>query len=187
MLKRIALMLSFIISVFACLSAYCQGGPGGDMGGMGGGMGGMGGGMDMMGGMGGMTGRGGTSLDTIKTQLNCTDDEWAVIQPKLQAVITAKQATQTTSGRGMGMMGMGGTATGTNTSNTQQAVTKAMTELQTLLNDEKSPSSEITSKLKTYRDLRIKAEKELATAQKTLAEVLTPRQEAILVNMGYLK
>ena len=104
---------------------------GGGMGGMGGGgMGGGGMGGGGMGGMGGggmggggMGGGGGftrmTTTDMIRQQMNVTDDnEWAVIQPKLQRVIDAQASlsTSTRAGRGGGggggMGGMGGAAGG---------------------------------------------------------------------------
>jgi hypothetical protein len=176
-----------------------MGGPGGGMGGMGGmdmggfgsmdmggGMGGPGGGMGPGGMTGGTTMMRGGSLDSLKAQLGVPDDEWSVIEPRLQAVITAQQVAQTgTNTRGMGRPG--GMSTGTTTNSTQQALMKAASDLQNLLSDINSTDPEISSKLKAYRELRKRAEKELEAAQKALIDILTPRQEATLVNLGYMK
>ena len=45
----------------------------------------------------------------------------------------------------------------------------------------------LAAKLRTWREAREKARADLAAAQKQLIEVLTPRQEAMLMNMGLVQ
>ena len=59
-------------------------------------------------------------------------------------------------------------------------------ELSTLLDDPRSTDLQISTKLREYRDAIVKVKEELATAQKELQDLLTLRQEAMLVEMGYL-
>ena len=59
--------------------------------------------------------------------------------------------------------------------------------LQTLLEDENATSDEIKSKLSALRKAQVTAKQELAVAQKELRELLTLRQEAMLVVMGLLE
>lgn len=60
-------------------------------------------------------------------------------------------------------------------------------ELVGLLEDEKSKDEEIRRKIDALQQVRDKARKELPRAQRELAAVLTsPRQEAVLLLMGYI-
>ena len=191
------------------------GGPGGGMGGMGGGMGGMGGGMGGMGGgmdMGNFdpatmqAQMQQQQMDNLKLQMAPTDDEWKNIEPKLKAVQTAQQAAQSSFRGGMGGMmgggmggmgggmggmmgggmgGMGGGMGGAAPAAGSLAAVEA--ELRTLVNDPTATSAKITEKLKEYRAALTKFDKALADAQKALAGVVNPKQEAFLVANGYLK
>jgi Spy/CpxP family protein refolding chaperone len=62
----------------------------------------------------------------------------------------------------------------------------AQRELSQVLDNKDSTADQITAKLKALREARDKARAELASAQKDLKEILTPRQEAVLVNMSML-
>ncbi|MDB5298261.1 MAG: hypothetical protein JWO31_4244, partial [Phycisphaerales bacterium] len=68
----------------------------------------------------------------------------------------------------------------------ESPVAKAATELRTVTENKEAPASDITAKLAALREAKLKAKAELATAQKELTEVVTPKQEAILVSMGTL-
>jgi chromosome segregation ATPase len=59
--------------------------------------------------------------------------------------------------------------------------------LQTLLEDKNATSDEIKAKLSVLRKAREAAKQELAQAQRELRELLTLRQEAMLVVMGLLE
>ena len=70
---------------------------------------------------------------------------------------------------------------------TQSAVGKATQDLQTTLENKSATPEEIAAKLKAVREARAKAKEQVTAAQKDLKEVLTQRQEAVLVNMGWLE
>jgi Spy/CpxP family protein refolding chaperone len=58
--------------------------------------------------------------------------------------------------------------------------------LQTTLDNKDAKPEEIKAKLTALRDARNKAKEDLTKAQADLKELLTQRQEAVLVNMGLL-
>lgn len=131
--------------------------------------------------------------ERMKEQLGTTDDEWKVLQPKLEKVMTA----QRDSGRGFGGGGMfggrggrggqrGGDQARPNSDRPESKVMKARNDLQTVLENKSASSDEIKSKLKAYREARDAARADLAAAQKELKEVCSVRQEAVLVDMGML-
>jgi hypothetical protein len=138
--------------------------------------------------------------------LGMSDEEWAVIGPYVLKVANLSQASQSR-GSGMRMM-MGGrgnrqqgtqaqeqTQTQSESSNqnrrgrgmTRGSQDENLQALQTLLEDEGATTDEIKTKLSTLRKARETAKQELAVAQKELRELLTIRQEAMLVVMGLLE
>jgi DNA repair exonuclease SbcCD ATPase subunit len=131
-------------------------------------------------------------LQRIKEQLGATDEEFAALQPKLEKLMTAQRDTRGGGGGrgGFGRRGGGGGQGGnTNDPNAQQnqsAVAKAQAELRTVLDNKDSKPEEIKTKLTALRDAREKAKADVSAAQKDLRELLTQRQEAVLVNMGFL-
>jgi Spy/CpxP family protein refolding chaperone len=158
-------------------------------GGFGGGGGGFGGGG--FGGGGGPGGGGGgfgrtTTIDSIRQQVAFADDEWTVIQPRLQRVLDAQTALGIANTRGFGGRGGFGGGQPANAAQTNP-VQLAQQELSATLQDQGSPTDVIAAKLKALRDARSKAKADLAVAQDDLKKVLTIRQEAMLVNMGYLE
>lgn len=116
----------------------------------------------------------------IKEQLKATDDEWKVIQPKLQKVFEARRDTM-----GGRMFGFRRNRDG-NQNQPQSAVQKAAHELRQTLDNSSASAEDIASKLQALRDAREKAKTELVSAQKDLKDVLTQRQEAVLVMMDIL-
>jgi hypothetical protein len=122
-------------------------------------------------------------MDQLKQQLGATDEEFAAIQPKIQAVM---QLQRDVAPRG-GMFGRRGGGFGFGGPTTQpSAVSQAMQELQTTLDDQNSSADLIKSKLDAVRDARAKARQDLAVAQQDLKSVLTQRQEAVMVLNGIL-
>ena len=122
----------------------------------------------------------------IKDQMSVSDDEWKVIQPKLEKVMTAQR-----DARGGGMGGMFSRRrddTGGSQGNDPQrsAVQQAQQDLRTLLENKDAAADQIAAKLTALREARNKAREELASAQKDLKDVLNARQEAVLVMMGML-
>ena len=153
-------------------------------------------------GRGGDRGQGGGNfqemrLNMTKERLAPTDEEWTVIKPRLEKVWTAQESL---SGGRVGMFGgfgrggrggdrdrggerqregdRGGDRGG---DRPQGPVATASRELNDLLENKDAPADPIAAKLKALREARAKARTELEAAQKELQEVLTPRQEAVLV------
>jgi hypothetical protein len=137
--------------------------------------------------------------DGIKEQLGTTDDEWKAIQPKLDKVLELQFQSRMGGMRGMfggrgGRGGQGGqgaqggaaTAAGTPTTPTNP-VAAATTDLRNVLDNKDAKPEEIKAKLTALRDARAKSKEELTKAQADLKELLTQRQEAVLVNMGMLE
>jgi prefoldin subunit 5 len=130
-------------------------------------------------------------MDNIKEQLNSTDDEWEVLQPKIEKVMTAQR--QMRAG-GMGLLfrrnnnggGGGGGGRGFG-ANDDSPVAKATQDLRDTLDNKDATADTITQKLTALRDARTKAQTDLTAAQKDLKDVLTQRQEASLVMLGILE
>jgi hypothetical protein len=184
-----------------------DGGGGGGSGNAGGSAGGRGGG----GGGGG--GRGSFNpeefrkqmAERLKTELGATDEDWKAIQPLLEKVTKAQQDVLTGrlgrgfgGGRGPGGGGPGGPGgggpggggpggAGGENRPPESESQKARSELTKLLEDKGATNEDIKAKLAALRAAREKAKADLAKAQTELREVLTLRQEAVLVGAGILE
>ena len=66
-------------------------------------------------------------------------------------------------------------------------VAKASADLSTALENKDTPAEDIAKKLAALREARDKARADLVAVQKELKDVLTQRQEAVLVTMGMLE
>jgi Spy/CpxP family protein refolding chaperone len=133
-----------------------------------------------MGGFGGGFAR--LSLDDVKKKLDATDEEWKVIGPKLQNVITARQALTTdASGANASPMGRGPGGPGVS------VLGQAQADLRSVLEDPKHTKAEVEEMVAAVRKARRKMRDELDKAQKDLSLLLTAKQEAVLVSLGYLE
>ena len=123
-------------------------------------------------------------MNRIKEQLGATDDEWKVLQPKIEAVQTAQQDS-----RGGMMMGFGrrGGPGGPGGDQPQTALQKAAAELRQVVENKDASADDAKAKLAAYREARAAARKKLADAQKELQDLVTAKQEAALVSMGLLE
>ena len=195
------------------------GGAGGAAGGAGGG--GPGGG----GGFGGGGGAGGFQfdpsqfrqmmLDRYKQALECTDEDWKVIGPRLEKVQTLQQ--EATTNVGMGMLFGGGAAAGLAVDAVAAARRAAVGRgrrprrgrwlqsfcgpqcaaiadgaqkaqaLQDLINAPGVSPERLKNAMDDYRKAKLKAAEELKKARKDLTDVLSVRQEAMLLGMGILE
>ncbi len=134
--------------------------------------------------------------ERMKDQLGASDDEWKIIGPRLTKVMTLRFQS-----RGQGMMfggrgrpggarggDRGGNRGGDRGGNPERELTgvaKVASELRTLL--EGSPSADqIKAKLTALRQAREKNKQDLAKAQQALKQVLSLKQEALLVLMDML-
>ncbi|MHB1155595.1 MAG: hypothetical protein ACYC26_02020 [Phycisphaerales bacterium] len=131
-------------------------------------------------------------MERIKTELKVTDDEWTVLQPKVEKVMTLQRDLM------MGMFGgrMGRRAFGGPGGDNaqppadaapQSEIVKASADLRTALADDNTPAATINEKLLAFRTARAKVQTDLDVARKDLRELLTPRQEAVLVMSGTLE
>ena len=133
--------------------------------------------------------------DRMREQLGATEEEWKVLQPRMEKV----QQLQRQSRGGFGGMMRGGTfgrgrggrggedrrPEGT-PEREQSDVEKKTEALRSLLDDENSSASSIKAALEALRQARVKSQQELTTARKELREVCSMKQEARFVLMGIL-
>jgi hypothetical protein len=136
-------------------------------------------------------------LARVKEQLGSTDEEWKILQPKVEKLLTAQSDARTgrggaQGGRQRGQRGQGGQGAqaaqpqpaATNVE--QSAVAKAAAELRATVEDKSASSEDIGKKLTALHEAKEKAKADRATAEKELKELLTARQEAILVSSGLI-
>ena len=124
-------------------------------------------------------------MNNIKERLGASDDEWKVISPKVEKVMTAQRDAR--GGGGFGFGGRGGRRGGGGDQQPTTETGKASADLQTALENKDTPADDIAKKLAAYREARDKGRAQLLAAQKELKEILTQRQEAVMVNMGMLE
>ncbi|MBN1517804.1 hypothetical protein JXA32_14665 [Candidatus Sumerlaeota bacterium] len=122
-------------------------------------------------------------MERQKEELNVTDEEWQVIEPLLTKVSEKQQSLRMAQFRGM--MGRRGGQGGGPWDD--QEMPAAVTELQTLLEQENPSADEIKAKLAAYREWRTQLEDDLNAAREELKKVLTLKQEAQMVMMGVLE
>jgi hypothetical protein len=121
-------------------------------------------------------------MNNIKEQLGANDDEWKVLSPKIEKLMTAQRDSRV----GFGGGGRGPRPGGDN-NQPSTPVAKAQADLRTALENKDTPAPELAAKLAALRDARDKARADLTASQKELKEILTQRQEAVLVTMGMLE
>ena len=121
-------------------------------------------------------------LNRIKEALGATDEEWKALQPKVEKV--QQEQMQSMAGRFGGRRRPGGEDA--NANRPANPVADAARDLQPLLENKDATAEQIKVKLQALRDARTKAKEELTKAQNELREILTQRQEAVLVSMGML-
>lgn len=123
-------------------------------------------------------------MDRVKEQLGATDEEWKALEPKVQKVMDAQRDARAGGGfRGRG--GRGGQGGADN--QPQSDVAKASQDLRTAIENKDTPADELKAKIAALREARQKARANLEAAQKDLKELLTARQEAVLISNGMLE
>ncbi len=151
-------------------------------------------------------------MENMKQQLGADDEAWKVIEPRLTKVMELSRDTMNMRRGGMfGFGGRGGMGPGgpggpqgdqqRGQQNRQQgdrprfpgmenrepsAVEKATETLNTTLEDQSASAETIKTQLTALRQAREKAKQDLAVAQQDLRQILTLRQEALLVVSGML-
>jgi len=138
----------------------------------------------------------------LREQLGATESEWKVLGPRVMKV---SELNRQASGFGRGGMfgmfgsrrGPQGTRPGGRTGDRpggrtgapereQTEMEKAMDKLRTTLENTSAKPEDIKRDLTAFRKAKEKAKQQLAVAQKQLRQVVTVRQEAQLVMMGWL-
>jgi hypothetical protein len=132
-------------------------------------------------------------MDRLKQALQSTDEEWKVLGPKLERVMTLSRDAD--AGRG-GMFGggnggpmRGGPMTppgGGSRSTATSVVAKAADALQQTLSNTDVTPDQIKAKLAALRAARQKVQQNLSNARQEVRQLVTQRQEAQLVLMGML-
>ena len=129
-------------------------------------------------------------LNGLRAQLAVTDEEWAVLSPLLQKLVDAKAVADVGMSAGGGGFGGGfGGFGGFGAVNPNQAdnpVSRALTDLQAAVASPETPTVQLNVKLQVLRDARLKARVNLQNVREELRKLLTVRQEAILLTVGYL-
>lgn len=128
---------------------------------------------------------------SLKQKLGSTDEEWAVIGPKLLKVISLVSS-QSSGFQMRSLIGRSGNqgnmqARGTDNRASTSAGDKTVEELQTLLASEDTTTTQIKNKISEVRKEKEQARQDLVKAQKELRELLTLKQEAILISVGLLE
>ncbi len=120
-----------------------------------------------------------------KEALGVTDEEWKALQPKIDQV--RQLQFQSMAGRFGGRGGRGGGPGGPGGDMASSPVAQASRDLRETLDNQGSTPDQIKAKLQALRDARAKARDELTAAQNDLKQLLTARQEAVLVQQGLLE
>jgi hypothetical protein len=134
----------------------------------------------------------------FQQQIEASDEEWRVIEPRFMKVLILQMDAGTgIMGmiRGAGRGGRGGAAGGANVNQfinqifgitEPSPVTRRLDELQQAI-DNNASADLLKEKLEALRVARQKAQVDLVKAQDDLTQVLSLRQEALLVQMGLLE
>ena len=205
-MKRTTILTTFAVILLGAISCFAQ-----DRGGQGG----PGGGPGAQGQQGGpppdfnpqaMRQR---MMDRMKERLGASDEEWKVLSPKIEKVMSVQRDLRGGGGGpgGPGMGGPGGPPRGEGGGDRgprpargeegpggpppqdqqpQSEVAKARQDLRDAVDDSNTRADELARLVKVYRDARDKAKADLSQAQKELKELVTPRQEGFFVSMGLL-
>ena len=130
--------------------------------------------------------------ERMRERIGATDDEWKVMEPRLQKVMDLSR--QLNAGGRMGMFfgrgGRPGRGPGQEPAGAPERevtpVEKASEELQALLENESAKPDQIKAKLTALRTAKEKVKQDLAKAQQDLQKILSVKQEATFVLMGLL-
>ncbi len=111
------------------------------------------------------------AFEALKSQLQLSDQEWAAVKPRLQAVYDLVRPLSHLPGESAAP---------------KTEVEQKSRELREVLRDDKADMGQIKAKLAAYRAAKAKANQELAAARQNLRQIMNVRQEAVLVLNGLL-
>lgn len=112
------------------------------------------------------------AIEDFKERLGMSDKEWAVVRPRLEAVYNLKHPPAQVMGPG---------------ERPRDEVQQRSSELRELLRDEDAPVDRVKAALTALRAAKEKVGQRLAAAQQDLRQLMTIRQEAMLVLNGLLE
>jgi len=111
------------------------------------------------------------TLERLRGDLGVSDEEWKVIQPRIAAVYDLRHPPASFAQEDVSVSAM---------------VLRLTRELRELLKNKDAKPEEIKAKLTALRAAKERVRQELTKAQKDLRQILTLRQEAVLVLNGLL-
>lgn len=112
------------------------------------------------------------AISEFQSHLRLSDQEWTVVKPRFEAVYNLTHPPL-------------GTKTGDGLQRTE--VEQKSAELQEVLDNNGPDAGQIKTKLTALRTAKEKAKQELVEARKNLCQLMTLRQEAVLVLSGLLE
>lgn len=128
--------------------------------------------------------------ERTKEMLGASDDEWKVLQPKIESI---QQRQRESNGMGGMMMMFGGGGGGFRPPGApaddqpKSEVQQKVGELRTATENKDTKPEEIKAKMDALRAAREKAKADLQKQQVELRELLTMRQEAVLLTLGLME
>ena len=111
------------------------------------------------------------AFEDLKEQLGISDKEWPVVKPRLQTVYDLVHPRPPMMGR---------------SEQPKSELEQRSRDLRELLRDDKADVDQIKAKLSAVRASKERTARELAGARQTLRQLMTLRQEAVLVLNGLL-
>ena len=126
----------------------------------------------------------------MQQALGSPDDEWTVLAPKVQRVLDAQTqltAVGNMNTRGGGYGGGGRGAGGVAPTGGVATIQSTLADLNAILQDPSQGDDAVKARMQAYRDAVKAAQTALKNAQIDLVNFVTLRQEAILINLGYLE
>jgi hypothetical protein len=112
------------------------------------------------------------AVDDLKDQLGVSDEEWSVVKPRVEAVYHLVHPQRQGLGRPE--------------ARALSPVEQKSRELRELLANKDAKAEEIKAKLTAFRSAKEQERQELVKARQSLRQLLTLRQEAVLVLNGLL-
>ncbi|MCX5646848.1 MAG: hypothetical protein NTZ17_19545 [Phycisphaerae bacterium] len=111
------------------------------------------------------------AIESLRNQLRVSDQEWAVVKPRLVAVYDLVRPAVAGAGRN---------------EPPKSELEQRSRDLRELLQADKAEADQIKAKLTAFRAAKEKANQQLAGARQSLRQIMNLRQEAVLVVNGLL-
>ena len=120
--------------------------------------------------------------ESFRKRLGATEEEWKVLYPRIKKVQDIQSSSRTSMYGGMMVRRYGQRSSSRELTDTQ----KALKELSDLMKKDDPNKADIKAALEKLRDAKKQNAVKLADARKELREIITVKQEAILVQMRIL-